>query len=548
MKNKNWAIYTGIAVLIAGIGGGYYGWKSQHQSVSAIAKVPAQNGNLIPVSDYVSHPLATTPVDSFTLTAESKTVTLASGKTVKAMTFNGTAPGPLLTVKQGDLVEVTVHNNLSVPITVHWHGIDVPGAEDGVPGLTQNPIAPGATYVYKFVANNPGTYWYHSHVNSVTEIGEGLYGGIVVLPKTQTTPAPDKDYTLLLHEWSTSSTSSSDGMSGMGNMSNMNGMNMNGTDDMGSMNMSSPSLRTSGFQVTDTDRTAVNEMSNMYDAYTVNQTASGQTMLEAKPGQTVRLRLVNAGNMTHLMTLVGAPFKVEAMDGQDVSNPTPIDNELLPIGAGERYDIEFTMPKSGIVQLVSGDPNSTERMQLRATIGDSMSSNMGSMSDMPNVQNEPWFDFTNYGSGNATGRPTFSPNQHFDKSFNMTLGVAMGKNGMEYTINGKAFPNVPPFVVNTGDTVKVHIENKTGYIHPMHLHGHDFQVLTRDGKPLTGSTVYLDTLEVLPGETYDIAFKADNPGLWMFHCHDLHHASAGMDVVLQYAGVSNPYNPKDMSE
>lgn len=545
MKKKRLAAYTGIAVLVAGIGGGYYGWKSHNSTVSPITQAPAQNGKLIPVSDYVSHPSQGTPVDKFTLTAEAKTVTLATGKAVKAMTYNGTAPGPLLTVRQGDLVEVTVRNNLSVPITVHWHGIAVPGAEDGVPGLTQNPIASGSTYVYKFVAIDAGTYWYHSHVNSAEEVGEGLYGGIVVLPKTQTTPPPDKDYTLLLHEWSTSSLSSSNGMSGMGTTG---GMKMNSTNDLGSMNMSVPNLRTNGFQVTGTDHSAVNEMGNMYDAYTMNQTASGQTMLDAKPGQTVRLRLINTGNMTHLMTLVGTSFKVVAMDGQDISNPTLINNKLLPIGAAERYDVEFTMPKNGNVQLVSGDPNATERMELRATIGESMSVNMGAMSDIPNVQNEPWFNFTNYGSGNAASRTMFSLNQHFDKSFNMTLGVAMGKNDMEYTINGKAYPNVPPFVVNTGDTVKVHIENKTTYIHPMHLHGHDFQVLTRDGKPLTGSAVYLDTLEVLPGETYDIAFKANNPGLWLFHCHDLHHASAGMDVVLQYAGVSDPYNVNDMSE
>jgi FtsP/CotA-like multicopper oxidase with cupredoxin domain len=549
MKNKSWAIYTALAVLVAGSAGGYLLWKSHDTTVSPLADTHAGDGKLIPVSAYVSHPSPGTPTDKFTLTAETKTITLAPGKTENAMTFNGAAPGPLLTVKQGDMVEVTVHNHLKVPITVHWHGIAVPGAEDGVPGLTQAPIKPGATYVYRFIAKDPGTYWYHSHDNSVEEIGEGLYGGIVVLPKNQSTPAPDKDYTLLLHEWSTS-TSSNDGMSGMVgmDMGNMSGMNMNGMDDMGSMNMSVPKLRTNGFQVTGMDRSAVNEMSNMYDAYTINGTASGKTMLEAKPGQTVRLRLVNAGNMTHLMTLVGTSFKVVAMDGQEISNPTPIENQLLPIGAAERYDVEFTMPKSGNVQLVSADPNMTERMQLRATIGDTMDSNMGSMSDMPNVQNEPWFDFTHYGSGSSTGRQTFSLNQKFDKTFNMDLGVAMNKSGMVYTINGKEFPNVPPFVVNTGDTVKIHIENKSAYIHPMHLHGHDFQVLTRDGKPVTGSPIYLDTLAVLPGETYDIAFKADNPGLWMFHCHDLHHASSGMDVILQYSGVSDPYNMKDMSE
>jgi FtsP/CotA-like multicopper oxidase with cupredoxin domain len=544
---KSW-LYVSLSALIVSAGGISACASNQHTSTQVtapLAQAPGPNGQYKSVADYVAQADPGVKVDKFTLDAEQKTLTLAPGKTVNAMTFNGTAPGPLLTVKQGDMVEVTVHNHLKVPITIHWHGIAVPGAEDGVPGLTQAPIKPGATYVYRFIAKDPGTYWYHSHDNSVEEIGEGLYGGLVVLPKNQSTPAPDKDCTLLLHEWSTS-TSSNDGMSGM-DMGNMSGMNMNGMDDMGSMNMSVPNLRTNGFQVISLDRSAVNEMSNMYDAYTINGTASGKTMLEAKPGQIVRLRLVNAGNMTHLMTLVGTSFKVIAMDGQDISNPTPIENQLLPIGAGERYDVEFTMP-SGNVQLVSADPNMTEQMQLRATIGDTTDSNVGSMSDMPNVQNEPWFDFTHYGSGTSTGQQTFSLNQKFDKTFNMDLGVAMNKSGMVYTINGKEFPNVPPFVVNTGDTVKIHIENKSAYIHPMHLHGHDFQVLTRDGKPVTGSPIYLDTLEVLPGETYDIAFKADNPGLWMFHCHDLHHAASGMDVILQYSGVSDPYNMKDMSE
>ncbi|MCF8565934.1 multicopper oxidase domain-containing protein [Alicyclobacillus tolerans] len=94
----------------------------------------------------------------------------------------------------------------------------------------------------------------------------------------------------------------------------------------------------------------------------------------------------------------------------------------------------------------------------------------------------------------------------------------------------------------------MHIENDTNFIHPMHLHGTRFQVLSRDRVPVTGSPGYLDTIEVLPGESYDIALKAKNPGLWMFHCRDLHHAAAGMDTLLQYSGITDPYNIKDMSE
>ncbi|WP_367306032.1 multicopper oxidase family protein, partial [Alicyclobacillus acidocaldarius] len=473
MNKQHIALYSAVAVLAVAAGSGYYAW-SMHRTTNAstgpLVHTAGLDGKLVPVSALVANPPSGAHVQSFTLTAEEKSITLG-GKTVKAMTFNGTAPGPLLKVHQGDLVEVTVHNQLSVPITVHWHGISVPGSQDGVPGLTQDPIQPGGSYVYRFVANQAGTYWYHSHVNSVQEIGLGLYGGIVVLPKSQTAPAADRDYTLILHEWSTSPSSSTDetmgnmtgmgGMNGMSmaNMTGMSGMNemsmgsMGNMSGMGTMSMGVPSLRTHGFQVTDMDKSAVGEMTNMYDAYTINQDASGKTLLEAKPGETVRLRLVNAGNMTHLMTLLGTPFKVVAMDGQDIANPTPIENELLPIGAGQRYDVEFTMPNSGDVQLVSGDPGMTERMELRVTIGERMPSGTSSMSAVPDVQNDPWFDFTHYGSGSIPGVQTFTLDQKFDKTFNMDLGVGMNQSGMVYTINGKAFPDVPPFVVKTGDTV-----------------------------------------------------------------------------------------------
>ncbi|MCL6518077.1 multicopper oxidase domain-containing protein [Alicyclobacillus sp.] len=589
MKKQRIVLYSAMAVLAVAAGGGYTAWSMhkttntpQAASTAPLVQTASPDGKKVPVSALVANPPSGAHVQSFTLTAQEKSISLG-GKTIQAMTFNGTVPGPLLQVRQGDLVEVTVRNQLRVPITVHWHGIPVPGSQDGVPGLTQEPIRPGESHVYRFVADRAGTYWYHSHVNSVQEIGLGLYGGVVVLPKNQIAPAADRDYTLLLHEWSTTTSSSADetmghtaGMSGMdmGSMGNMggmdmgspggethmnemNGMNMGGAGGMNSMSsmsgmagmpMGAPSLRTQGFQVTDMDWSALGEMAGMYDVYTVNQEAGGKTLLEAKPGETVRLRLVNAGNMTHLMTVIGTPFKVVAIDGRDIANPTPIENQLLPMGAGQRYDIEFTMPKNGPVQLVSGDPEDRARTQLRATIGDAAASGTGSAPDLPDVQHEPWFDFTRYGSGSIPGVQTFTLNQKFDKTFNMDLGVGMGQSGMVYTINGKAFPNVPPFVVNTGETVRIHIENRSAYIHPMHLHGHSFQVLTRDGKPITGSPIFLDTLQVLPGETYDIAFRADNPGLWMFHCHDLHHASAGMDVVVQYAGVTDPYNPMDMSE
>ena len=112
----------------------------------------------------------------------------------------------------------------------------------------------------------------------------------------------------------------------------------------------------------------------------------------------------------------------------------------------------------------------------------------------------------------------------------------MDKNGMHYTINGKYYPHTDPIYVNKGDFVKITFRNISTVDHPMHLHGHSFQVLSKNGKPLTGSPLIKDTLNVKPGEEYVIAFQANNPGNWMFHCHELHHAMAGMMTELKYRG------------
>jgi FtsP/CotA-like multicopper oxidase with cupredoxin domain len=134
---------------------------------------------------------------------------------------------------------------------------------------------------------------------------------------------------------------------------------------------------------------------------------------------------------------------------------------------------------------------------------------------------------------------------HADVVYTMTLdsyvGFWAGRLGQVWTLNGQAFPNTPAYVVAPGQQVQIHLVNAGGAVHTMHLHGHSFAMLTRNGQPLTGSSVVLDTLLVGPKETYDIAFAADNPGLWMFHCHNLVHANWGMDMMLVYPNIATPY-------
>ncbi|SIS54974.1 multicopper oxidase family protein [Alicyclobacillus vulcanalis] len=578
-RAAKWAIALGTTAVVAGVSS-VFALRSVREANlnpnAPLANVPGPQGAYTPISALQPVVPKNARIDHYTLTAESRTLTVG-GHALQAMTFNGTAPGPLLVAHQGDVVKVTVHNRLSVPLTIHWHGIAVPGAEDGVPGVTQNPIPPGGSYTYEFQVNQPGTYWYHSHEASFEEVGLGLYGAFVVLPKRAVHPA-DRDYTLVLHEWPTASTAQtmmanlkagnlgfsakgeSAGMGGMGMQQNgdMNGMGMMGAADgtgQGGNSASDiahvlpgPPLQLNGFSPTANDWAALDEMAGMYDAFTVNQNASGTTLLPAKPGQLVRLRIVNSGNMTHLFTLVGAPFRVVALDGHDIANPGWIRGVLLPVGAAERYDIEFRVPKSGAAFLVCADPDTTAQRELRAAIGLPDAWSQFKETDAASLERAPWFDFTHYGSGRLPGEAVFRLHQAYQVRYNMKLTVGMSMNGMVYAINGKVFPNIPPIVVRKGDAVLVHIVNDSPYIHPMHLHGHDFQVLTRDGKPVSGSPIFLDTLDVFPGESYDIAFRADNPGLWMFHCHDLEHAAAGMDVMVQYAGIRDPYPMSEMSE
>lgn len=143
------------------------------------------------------------PDQRFTLTAQETQVQLSSGAIVNAWTFNGQLPGPQLQVRQGDLVEVKLINKLSREgVTLHWHGLDVPNAEDGVAGVTQNAVQPGESFTYRFVVKNqPGTYWYHSHQASLEAVEKGIFGALIVLPRNDSFTG--KDIPVIAHSWPT---------------------------------------------------------------------------------------------------------------------------------------------------------------------------------------------------------------------------------------------------------------------------------------------------------------------------------------------------------
>ncbi|EJQ72782.1 multicopper oxidase family protein [Bacillus mycoides] len=468
---------------------------------------------------------------TFNITAKVASVDLGNGKKVDAWTFDGTSPGTQIRVKQGERIVVNLKNELPEPVTIHWHGLDVPAAVDGVPGVTQNAIKPGETYTYAFNADQVGTYWYHSHQKSAIQTERGLFGTIVIEPNKPAVKY-EKDYTVAIHEWKT----------GAIKTRKHNGEQDKDWDSYPSNHIRNEKAQTLEGPLMMPSNDQLKDLSDGddYDVFTLNDTSEG-LRLDAKPGETVRLRLINAGNNTHLMTLVGAPFQIIALDGRDIKGGDELDKAILPMGAAQRYDLVFKMPETTSVKLINVDPSKKMNRMLTTTIGN------GSLPKKPvDIKSYPWFDFTKYGE-KEVGK--FTIDSKFTKVYDMDLAEGVKDvNGQEkwvYTINGKTSPDIPPIKVEKGDKVKIRFKNKGEEIHPMHLHGHTFQVISKNGKPMEGSPIYLDTVNVFPGEEYEIALEANNSGLWMVHCHHLVHAEKGMHTMMNYEGVTTPFSTGD---
>ena len=180
---------------------------------------------------------------------------------------------------------------------------------------------------------------------------------------------------------------------------------------------------------------------------------------------------------------------------------------------------------------------------VRVEMGGSAAVVLGSgASDVPEpAKPEEFLDLLDYGSPAPTGFDPADATRQFDYVIGRRPGFVDGRPGLWWTINGHLFPNVPMFMVSEGDIVRVRIENNSGEVHPMHLHGHHVVVLSRNGVRATGSPWWTDSLNVEDGESYDVAFLADNPGVWMDHCHNLPHAAEGLVSHLMYTGVQSPY-------
>lgn len=242
-------------------------------------------------------------VKIFELTAKPVLWEIMEGVKVTAYTYNGTVPGPLIRVTEGDQVRIIVKNELPVPTTIHWHGVEVPNAMDGVPGVTQSPIQPGETFTYEFTAKPAGTFMYHSHYEGDVQVGVGLYAPFIIDPKEPEANPPAVDQTLMLSEWRM-----------------MDGKTY-AAMPMGDMEPNYFTINGKSFPATET--------------------------ITIKKGERVRLRLIGIGQFIHPMHLHGMPFKIVATDGHPVPEAAQLTKDTISVAPGERYDIEFTATELG---------------------------------------------------------------------------------------------------------------------------------------------------------------------------------------------------------
>jgi len=431
------------------------------------------------------------------------------------MTYNGRVPGPEIRAREGERLRVVLENALGEPTTVHWHGVDVPNAMDGAPGITQEPIQPGETFVYEFEARPAGTRWYHTHLREHRQMDLGLAAPLVIEAAAPEPMAYDREVTLVLDDWATGSGPAlpptdegtaveRGGMGGMMGQTMRRGM-MGGRGEM-------------------PGREASEEPA--YDTMTINGKAWPATEpLRVRKGERVRLRLINASNEhTHVVRLVGHPLHVTHTDGNPLQSPVAVD--AIPIAPAERYDAVVVADHPGAWRLHCTQPGHAAAGEQMVVLYE------GHAAATPPAPEEGVADLRLWHYALGRGRPVLAAPTGPARTFDQTLsGGMMGSE--VWTINGKVWPRTDPLPLGRGARAAVRFRNMSPEAHPMHLHGQSFRVLAVDGTRLAAPVVK-DTVDVRAhmGSAV-IEFTAHNPGDWLLHCHKPMHMEGGMVALVR---------------
>ena len=414
--------------------------------------------------------------------------------------YNGALPGPLIRARQGERLRVLVENRLAEETTVHWHGLRVPNAMDGVAHLTQKPIVPGGRFIYEFDLPDAGTYWYHPHQRGFEQVARGLYGPLVVEEKSPI--RVDRDVTWVLDDWRLQKDAQIAG--GFGNM-----MDMSHAGRIGN---------------------------------TVTINGRAPLAFAVRAGERVRLRLINVANARNFaLDFAGHRPRIVALDGQPVAPHEPSGGRIV-LGPAMRADLIIDMEgRSGEKHTVTDRFYPRQEYRLIDIAYDAARPLRNSPLDAPialapNTVPEPdpaaarRHEIVFSGGMMGSMPAAMMGGRRVDIREMMHRGKMWAINGVAAT--GHVMD--PVLTLERGRSHLLAMTNDTAWHHPIHLHGHAFRVLSRNGRA-TPHREWRDTVLMAPREKVDIAFVADNPGDWMFHCHILEHMEGGMMAVIRVA-------------
>ncbi len=449
---------------------------------------------------------------SATLTADRARVDLG-GTVAETVSYNGTVPGPLVRASVGDELAVTVRNRLDRTTSVHWHGIALRNDMDGASPATPDIVA-GSDFTYRFSVPHPGTYWAHPHTG--LDADTGLYFPVIVDDPNEP-GSYDAEWVVMLDDWTDGVGSSPaqiyDGLRNSPGGHNMPGMDMPGMSGMGTV----PGVGGAG-----TSTLLGGDAGDVsYPYYMVNgRIPQAPSTFRVKPGHRVRIRLINSGSDTAFrVALAGHKLTVTHTDGFAV---VPTDVDAVLIGMGERYDVVVTAG-DGVFPLVAAaeGKNASARALLVSGSGTPPATDYVPPELQGRVGTVATF---------AAAPGAALPKARADADLPAELGGGMMN--YDWSINGMPFSTTRPLEVHQGQRITLSFRNTSMMWHPMHLHGHTFEVLTADGRPGARK----DTVIVLPMQQLRVTFDADNPGEWMLHCHNTYHQEAGMMTSLNYIG------------
>jgi FtsP/CotA-like multicopper oxidase with cupredoxin domain len=467
MPRSSWFVVAGAALAVGA--GVYLG------SRSGGATAPPYPADVEPTGQTVELELVAAPT----------TLPLIDGRGLEVWAYNGQVPGPTLRARVGDTVRVRFTNRLPQPTTIHWHGIRLPNAMDGVPGVTQPPIEPGQAFTYEFKVKDAGTFWFHPHLRGSEQVERGLFGILIVEDRE---PLPfSRELVWVLDDWL---------------------LDGNGQID-GRFNT----------------RHDLMHDGRWGDVLTVNGVA--QPIVHLRPGERVRLRMINVANgRVFAPSFAGLEARVIAFDALHTDRPLPAAN--LELSPGNRVDLELTVPESLAGRRFSIVDGFTRRQNVLVDVDVSGEPAKAAEAHLP-PRVPP----------DLTAARALEPSETF--LLNARVG---GPYGIEWTINGEAFRhegNHPAghhriYRLPAHRWAKLRFVNESFRLHPMHIHGQFFRVVARNGQPVDEGH-WRDTVLIRSKETVDVAMFPQDEGAWMLHCHIQEHAESGMMTLIDVNGT-----------